>query len=420
MAKKVTATILFVDIMDSMEMANYWDTRKYSDFLNEFQRVMQDSICLWRTGIKQVKLAGDELVVFYCSNDIAEDILNAIQLANTLKILWYVSYTNWRRVREGKKILDLGIGINTGDVTYEHRPVVKKLEKLLPKRKTFEGLPISLAKRIESFSRQGRYSRIMVGHRTMAELNKLYHHYECESMGLQRLKGMSQEIPVFELKSCYSLEGEILGELPDLGWAVTQLERIKVFEPSNIWLLMTLIDIYRNKKNYKRVEKLCREAIAIDDSVVNIHDELGISLWNQKKYKEAIEYFNNSIRLKWNSWYSYVGKSACLIYLGLYDECIKNCTYAIKNIPVLLKKEFCKYLHYNMAAAFARKGNKNGALTNIKKAVDLGGREVIKELKKDEDKDFTNLYDNSKFKQILQGSLRKIRKDRRKKGGNKP
>jgi class 3 adenylate cyclase len=407
MSKKVTATILFVDIMDSMEMANYWDTKKYSDYLNEFQYTMQRGICIWETGIRQVKLAGDELIVFYCSRDVGEDIVNAIQLANSLKIMWYTSYTNCRRIKEGKKILDLGIGINTGDVTYERRPVVKKLEKILPRRKTFEGLPISLAKRIESFSRQGRYSRIMVGHRTMAELNKLYHHYECESMGLQRLKGMSQEIPVFELKSCYSLEGEILAELPDLGWAITQLERIKIFDPSNIWLLMTLIDIYRNKKNYKRVEKLCREAIAVDDSVSNIHHELGVSLHEQKKYEEALKHFDTAINLRWNCWNSYIGKSICFLNLESWDKCVETCKYAIDNIPSWLMGHFCDDLHFFMAAAYARKEDVKKAITNIEKAIRIGGTKILRMLRRDEGENFCNLHDNVDFKRLRQGTWKK-------------
>ena len=205
MVEKVTSTTLFVDIMDSMEIANYWNTRKYRNFLNEFQRLMQHGICLWKRGIRQIKFAGDELVVFYSSKNIEDDIVNAIQLANTLKIMWYVSEPNRKRIKEGKKILDLGIGINTGDVTYECGPIVKELTKFIQRKKTFEGLPISLAKRIESFSRHGRYSRIMVGNRTRAELDKLYHYYEYETMGLQQFKGMSQKVPVFELKSCYNI-----------------------------------------------------------------------------------------------------------------------------------------------------------------------------------------------------------------------
>lgn len=403
MGHKVTATILFADIMDSMEIANYWDTIKYNNFLNEFQRLMQHGISIWRKGIKQIKLAGDELVVFYCSKDVTEDIINSIALANTLKLMWYAGKINRKRVNEGKKILDLGIGINTGHVTYEYRPVVKDLKRHIRKRKTFEGLPISLAKRIESFSREGRYSRIMLGHQTIAELNKTYHWYEYEPMGLQRFKGMSQEVPVFELKSCYTLEAEIFGESKEFEWRIKQLERIKVFDPSNIWLLMTLIDIYGFKKNYKKVEKFCREAIAIEDSVSNIHNELGDALKDQKKYKEALAEYNKAINLRWDFWSSYTGKSECLIFLGQYDECIKTCAYAISNIPARLVKHFGIELYYNMAAAYARKRNKRKALTNIKKALKLGGREIIKALKKDRDKDFCSLYKIPEFQQIRKG-----------------
>lgn len=309
MAKKVTATILFVDIMDSMEIANYWDTRKYNDFLNEFQYTMLCGISLHKRRIRKVKLAGDELVVFYYSKDIAEDIVCAIELANTLKILWYIGVINRKRTEEGKKILDLGVGINTGQVINEYRPMITELKRLIPRRKTIEGLPISLAKRIEGFSRQGQYSRIMIGHRTMAELNKLYHDYEYVPMGLQKLKGISQEIPVFELKSCYSYDAEIMAEYKNLNWAIKQLERIKVFDPSNIWLLMTLIDIYGNKKKHKRVERLCREAIAIDDGVANINYELARSLEKQKKYDEALSCCNNAISLRPNLWEAYILKN---------------------------------------------------------------------------------------------------------------
>ncbi|TKJ38640.1 MAG: hypothetical protein CEE38_02755 [Planctomycetes bacterium B3_Pla] len=403
MARKVNATILFADIMDSMEIANYWDTIKYNNFLNEFRRLMQIGISIWSKGIKQAKLAGDELVVFYCSKDVAEDIANSIALANTLKLMWYTSKTNRKRVNEGKKILDLGIGINTGYVTYEYRLVLNDLKRYIQKRKTFEGLPISLAKRIESFSRKGKYSRIMLGHQTIAELNKIYHWYEYEPMGLQRFKGMSQEVPIFELKTCYTVDAEVFGKSKEFDWEIKQLERIRVSDPSNIWLLMTLIDIYGYRKNYKKVVKFCREALAIEDGVSSIHDELGDALEEQRKYKEALTEFDKAISLRWDSWSSYRGKSACLIFLGQYDECIKTCAYAISNIPAYLTKHSGHALYYNMAVAYARKGDKRKALTSIKKALKLRRRETLDALRKDRDKDFCSLYTNPEFKRIRAG-----------------
>lgn len=169
---------------------------------------------------------------------------------------------------------------------------------------------------------------------------------------------------------------------------------------------MTLIDIYENKKKYKKVEELCREAVAIDDQVANVHLTLGVSLGEQKKYEEALVHFNKSISLKSNLWGSYIGKSSCLVFLGLYDECIKVCKYANKNIPVYLRKHFADSFYYNMAAAYARKGNVRKALSNIKKAVKIAGKETLKNLKKDEDGDFCNLYENTEFQQIRKGNLK--------------
>jgi class 3 adenylate cyclase len=416
MTKTIDATILFVDVMDSMEIANYWDTKKYRNFLNEFQETMQDGICLHKDGIKDFKIAGDETVVFYSSKDIGKDIVNAVCLANTLKILWYTRPTNRRRISDGKKVLDLGIGINTGKITYGEMPVYNELKKFIKRKKTFEGLPISLAKRIEGFSRDGRYSRIMVGPRTMTELNKQHHAYECEFMGLQKFKGMSQETPVFELKSCYSTDAAILGGDKGFDWAIKQLERIKVFDPSNIWLLMTLIDIYCYKKNYKKVEIYCKEAVGIDDKVRNILFELASSLEEQKKYDEAIFYCDKGI----NSWMDYTGfymiKAACLIFLERYDDAIKTCINGINNFPkecTICRRTYGSALYYNIAAAHARKGDRARALANIRTAIKYGGRELIEILKKDKDGDFCNLYGDNEFKQLKEGILKKNNRRRK-------
>jgi class 3 adenylate cyclase len=403
MSEKVTATVLFADIMDSMEIANYWEPRRYDDFLNEFQDAMLRGLSIHKQGVKRIKLAGDELVVFYCSKDVSEDVVNAIDLANTLKVRWYTGYTNRRRIREGKKVFDLGIGINTGDVSYGYRPTHSDLRKFIGKRKTFEGLAISLAKRIEGFSREGAYSRIMIGHRTMEELNKLSHGYECELRGLQRLKGVAQEIPVYELKSCYSYDAEILAEFKDLGFAIKQLERIRAFDPTNVWLLMTLIDIYSNKQNHRAVEKLCREALAIDDSVANIHVELGEALAEQKRYGEALQHFDQAIALRPMFWATYIAKSSSLVFLGHYDDCIRTCRGAIRDMPQALRRHFADSLHYNIAAAYARKGDVRSAIKNLKKAVQFGGRATLKQLKKDEDHDFVSLRDNEEFTRLRKG-----------------
>ena len=350
------------------------------------------------------------MVVFYSSKDVAEDIIRAICLAHSLKILWYISRSNLKRIKEGRKVFDLGIGINTGWVINEYRPFRKELRRYVRRSKVFEGLPISLAKRIESFSRDGKYSKIMIGHETMSAMNELYHDYEFDYKGMQKFKGLSQPVPIFELRSCYSFDAEVLARFKDLAWAIKQLQSIKVFDPKNIWLLMILIDIYTNKKDYRKVEIICREAIAVDDTVAKVHVALGVSLAEQNQYVEALLEFDKAISIQSNLWGSYIGKTSCLVFLGKYDECIKTCTYAIDRIPIYLREEFCHSLYYNIAAAYARQGNVKESLANLKRAIKISSRETLASLRKDKDGDFCSLYDNAEFKRIRQGKLKKSKK----------
>jgi class 3 adenylate cyclase len=222
------ATILFVDIVDSIELANYWDVDRYNDFINEFQFKMLSGIALWKHDIREIELSGDELVVFFVSKkNTTRDVIDALDLATFLKILWYTTNTNRKRIKEGKKILDLGVGISTGKVMLDNRPYKQSIKKLIDKRKTLEGFAISLAKRIENFSRQGKYSRIMLGHSSITELSKVHHHYEFEYHGLQKLKGLAQEIPIFELKSTYFEGAEGIAVRADLSWVTRILNSLK-------------------------------------------------------------------------------------------------------------------------------------------------------------------------------------------------
>jgi tetratricopeptide (TPR) repeat protein len=166
---------------------------------------------------------------------------------------------------------------------------------------------------------------------------------------------------------------------------------------------MTLIDIYRFKKNYNKVEKFCREVVSIDNGVSSIHYELGVSLHEQKKYEEALKHFDTAIYLRWDSWDSYIGKAICFLNLGSWDKCIETCKYAVSNIPSWLKYLFCDDLYFYMAAAYAWKKEVKKALANLKKAIRIGGKNTIKKLKEDEGENFCNLEDNADFKRLRAG-----------------
>lgn len=80
----------YVDLINSIELANYWSPKRYNDFLNEFQERMITGVDFWGGQVTDLKIAADELVVLFASGDVRKDISNAITLATNLKILWYV------------------------------------------------------------------------------------------------------------------------------------------------------------------------------------------------------------------------------------------------------------------------------------------------------------------------------------------
>jgi tetratricopeptide (TPR) repeat protein len=183
---------------------------------------------------------------------------------------------------------------------------------------------------------------------------------------------------------------------------IRQLENIKIYDPSNIWLYMTLIDIYSHNKNYKKVEQLCKEAIAIDGTVANIYYELADALLRRKQYDESLQYSDKAILLRPNLWHLYSVKTSALIFLGLLDKCIDTCSYIISHAPEWYLKQ-SEFVYYNLAAAYARKGDVVNALKNIKKTIKIGDIKTIRSIRKDEDQDFYKLSNNPVFKRLLQG-----------------
>ena len=80
----------------------------------------------------------------------------------------------------------------------------------------------------------------------------------------------------------------------------------------------------------------------------------------------------------------------------------------------ICNENFKHVLFYNMAAAFARKGNVSMAIKSIKKAIKFGRQQVMRELRADEDGDFRNLYGNPQFKKTIKRTSKKSKDKKRK------
>ena len=170
-----TATILFVDLVDSSGAASFMTSSGYNDHLSTFKTLINDT---WKqlfdresgeTDVYQKQFQGDQVLFVFASSwttddkerkaAIEKDIIEILRLALRIKYRWQLEPINIKLIEANKKPFEIAIGINTGTVGI--------------KRKNgnghdyvTEGYAINLAKRIEGESRKGSYSKIFVGEST--------------------------------------------------------------------------------------------------------------------------------------------------------------------------------------------------------------------------------------------------------------
>lgn len=202
--------VMFADIMGASEVSNHKTPKDYAAFVEEFQKLFR-SVCaefveVWHKDHKnsiQYGARGDEgLLMMYRAEapyELGIDIDTAIQIALELKRRWLGSKENSKRVLEaGLLPVDLGIGIHVGRTYlqtgrgYEGNPGGARLE----------GYTINLAKRVESHSRSGTFSHIVLSEAAHGLLNYLADERTVlfDSPHAVSLKGISRDIRIHEIK----------------------------------------------------------------------------------------------------------------------------------------------------------------------------------------------------------------------------
>jgi len=209
-------TVLLLDIMNSSEYANVLSVKDYYEtFLREFNdtvlRAAEMYFRLYPGGAYDatnhyVEVVGDEGRIFLFSDNPGRDVQTALDLAVLIKIAWINGPFNRARIFQNKAPEDLGAGINSGYL------YIKKNGQL-------EGFGINLTKRIESHTRFGSVSKIML-HKTSRSILDRYvtenriamrlpvngkdislpQHYFFRFAGNIELKGIAQPVPIYELQ----------------------------------------------------------------------------------------------------------------------------------------------------------------------------------------------------------------------------
>lgn len=210
-ARERETVIMFVDIMGASEVSNHKNPADYARFVNSFQKLF-NSVCKLYTEAwydddarqqMQYSSRGDEgLLMIYQPETLTDptvDIDVAINIAFELKRRWLCSEVNRERIDSGLLPVDLAIGIHVGR-TYLEKSDTRPTGN--PGGWLPEGYAINLAKRVESHSRQGRFSHILLSEAAQAQLNYLANErtYLFDKPQVISPKGISRDIRVYEIK----------------------------------------------------------------------------------------------------------------------------------------------------------------------------------------------------------------------------
>lgn len=166
-------------------------------------------------------------------------------------------------------------------------------------------------------------------------------------------------------------------QLLDLDSAKKQYERAMKLNPEYSEAINNLGTVYYARKSYRRAVNEYKKALRINPDSPSILSNLGTAYFARKQYKQATEMYQRALELD----------------PDVFDR--------RSTAGVLLQErsveERAKY-HYFMAKLYAKEGNTERALLNIRRALEEGFKEKDKFLK---DPEFAALKDNQEFKLLM-------------------
>jgi adenylate cyclase len=180
------ATVLFSDIRGFTTLTEELGPQATVSLLNEYFTVMVD--CIQFEGGMLDKFIGDAIMaVFGTPMTHSDDEDRAMRAA--INMLRELTNYNLRRASEGKRPVDMGIGINTDNIVSGNIGSPRRMDY------TVIGDGVNLASRLESACKQ-YHSRLLVSESTFKRLRGTYRSREIDRVVV---KGKTQPIGLFEI-----------------------------------------------------------------------------------------------------------------------------------------------------------------------------------------------------------------------------
>jgi adenylate cyclase len=184
--KSVEATVLFSDVRSFTSIAEELGAQATVAMLNDYFTIMVD--CIHQYGGMLDKFIGDAIMAAFGlpirqDDDADRGVRAAIAMISSL-FEW-----NERRARDGRKPIDMGIGLSTGMVVVGNIGSPKRMDF------TMIGDGVNLASRLESACKEYR-ARILISEHTFARLKGVYRTREVDYVVV---KGKTEPVAVYEV-----------------------------------------------------------------------------------------------------------------------------------------------------------------------------------------------------------------------------
>lgn len=185
------ATVLFSDIRSFTTLTEELGPQGTVSLLNEYFTIMVD--CITNEGGMLDKFIGDAIMAIFGTplpHDDDED--RGVRAA--LSMLSGLAQYNARRASDGKKPIDIGIGLNTDNIVSGNIGSPKRMDY------TVIGDGVNLASRLESATKQYG-AKLLISEFTKARLKGTYRMREVDKV---IVKGKTQPVAVFEVVDFHS------------------------------------------------------------------------------------------------------------------------------------------------------------------------------------------------------------------------
>jgi adenylate cyclase len=184
--RSVPATVLFSDIRGFTTISEDLGAHGTVSLLNEYFTLMVE--CIQRQGGMLDKFIGDAIMaVFGLPLSHGDDEDRAVQAA--IAMIAALRRWNLERVGEGKRRVDIGIGLHTDTVVSGNIGSPKRMDY------TVIGDGVNLASRLEGACKE-YHARILISESTQARLKGIYRSREVDRIVV---KGKSEPVAVFEV-----------------------------------------------------------------------------------------------------------------------------------------------------------------------------------------------------------------------------